>query len=120
MAGQHPVTLRENPHQLPRGVERGLSGGTIAAATTWEGGSLAYLTIRPEAEGFELGVHAYGPDRERLAARLADRIRAWDDGGHRGTVEPVAHVYPAGTPDEQLAPGQVVDNRYSRLVISVP
>ncbi|MDB1086177.1 methyltransferase, FxLD system [Streptomyces sp. ACA25] len=103
-----------------RGVERGLSGWTIAAAATWEAGTLAYLTIRPAADGFELGVHAYGPERERLAARLADRIRAWDDGGHRGSVEPVARVYPAGTPDDQLAPGQVIDNRYSRLVIALP
>lgn len=101
------------------GVERGLSGWTIAAAT-WDDGTLAYLTIRPDADGFELGVRACGPDRERLAAHFADRVRAWDDGGHRGTVETTARAYRSTTPDDQLAPGQVVTNCYSKLVISLP
>ncbi len=103
-----------------RGVERGLSGWTIAAAATWQNGTLAYTTIRPATGGFELGVHAYGPDREQLADRLAERIRAWDSGGHRGSVEPTLRAYPAGTPVDQLAPGQVIDNRHTRLVVSLP
>ncbi|MDT3395296.1 methyltransferase, FxLD system [Streptomyces sp. B1866] len=106
-----------------RAVERGLSGWTIAAAATWEAGSIAFTTIRPDAgsgaDAFELGVHAYGPDRDLLAARLADGIRAWDSGGHRGSVEPTVRAYPAATPDDQLASGQVITNRYSRLVISL-
>jgi protein-L-isoaspartate(D-aspartate) O-methyltransferase len=107
-----------------RGVERGLSGWTMSAAATWESGALAYITIRPHTTsgpgGFELGVHAYGPDREPLAARLADRIRAWDSGGHRGSVEPTVRAYPLMTPDDQLPPGQVITRPYSRLVVSPP
>ncbi|WP_159037343.1 methyltransferase, FxLD system [Streptomyces specialis] len=138
------VTLRGNEGALPsldlwlisnvdpctriyagsRAVERGLSGWTIAASATWEDGTLAYLTIRPDTAndpgGFELGVHAYGPDRDLLAARLAEHVRAWDSGGHRGSVEPTVRVYPADTPEEQLAPGRVITHRYSRLVVSLP
>jgi protein-L-isoaspartate(D-aspartate) O-methyltransferase len=107
-----------------RAVERGLSGWTIATAATWEGGTLAYITIRPDTAsspgGFELGVHAYGPRREALSERLADRVRAWDSGGHRGSVEPTVRVYPAATPGDRLAPGHLITNRYSRIVISLP
>jgi protein-L-isoaspartate(D-aspartate) O-methyltransferase len=137
------VTLRNNEGVLPslnlwlistldpcartlyastKAVERGLSGWSIVTAATWESGTLAYITVRPDTTsgpgGFELGVHAYGPDRELLAARLADRIRDWDSGGHRGSVEPTIRAYPLTTPEDELAPGQVITNRYSRLVIS--
>lgn len=107
-----------------KAVEQGLAGWRVMTVATWEGGTLAYITIRPVTTsgpgGFELGVHAYGPDREMLAERLADRIRAWDSGGHRGSVEPTVRAYPLTTPEDQLAPGPVVTNRYSRLVVSLP
>ncbi|RKN10456.1 methyltransferase, FxLD system [Streptomyces radicis] len=111
-------------HASPKAVERGLSGWSIITAATWDGGTLAYLTIRSNTTDgpgdFELGVHAYGPDRETLAERLADRVRAWDSGGHRGSVEPTVRVYPRATPYDRLPPGQVITNRRSRLVVSLP
>ncbi|ONK13296.1 methyltransferase, FxLD system [Streptomyces sp. MP131-18] len=104
-----------------KAVHHGLSGWNVATIATWEGATLAYITIRPDptSGGSELGVHAYGPDREVLAARLADRIRAWDAGGHRGSVEPTVRAYPISTPGDQIPRGQIVTRRYSRFVISL-
>lgn len=103
-------------------VQRGLSGWTTAAAATWEGGTIAYMTIRQEtsaegASGFELGVRAYGPDCGRLAEQLAEQIRTWDK-DHRSGATPVIRAYPAATSDDQLTPGHVIDKRHTRLVIS--
>lgn len=42
-------------------------------------------------------------------------IRAWD---YDRTAQPVISAYPAGTSDDDLAYGQVIDKRFVRLVVS--
>lgn len=42
------------------------------------GDSFAYLTIRPDGDGFEFGARAYGPHATEAAARLNEQVRTWD------------------------------------------
>ena len=70
------------------------------------------------AETFEVGVRGYGPDSRPLAERLADAVRAWDAAGQPSTEGLRVEAHPAGTPDEVIVGGHVVDKRYSRLGIS--
>ncbi|AWK08906.1 methyltransferase, FxLD system [Streptomyces spongiicola] len=86
-----------------------------------EGDSMAYLTLArlPSEEGavprFRLGAAAYGPAGETLAERLCTQITAWGDDR---TAEPVISLYPAGTPDDQLTDGYVIEKPSTRMVIS--
>jgi protein-L-isoaspartate(D-aspartate) O-methyltransferase len=85
-----------------------------------EGRSLAYLTARPAHDTTaEFGVHAYGPDRETLAFSVAESLQDWDR-RYRNGPGPVIGVYPAGTPDDRLPAGRVVDKKHSRITISWP
>jgi protein-L-isoaspartate(D-aspartate) O-methyltransferase len=105
-------------------VDRGLVGLTLPAGSsaTWHGATLAYITVRA-ATGpggtarYELGASAHGPDRARLATRLAEQVRAWDRDVRSGPG-PTVRAYPAGTPDALLAKGRVVERRHARYVIS--
>ncbi|MGH8910151.1 MAG: methyltransferase, FxLD system [Egibacteraceae bacterium] len=86
-----------------------------------EGDSLAYLTLRgpdPEAteRRWELGAIGHGPAGARLAERLSQQVRAWD---RDRTAQPTITAYPAGTPDQDLAHGVVINKQFVRLVISV-
>ncbi|MGW1466358.1 methyltransferase, FxLD system [Streptomyces sp. NPDC002308] len=89
-------------------------------------GSLACLTwaqIRggpePADRRSEFVVRAHGPAGPELAERLAGCVRAWDrqvrDRGY-----PAMTVHPAGTPDEELPPGDVLDMPSVRLVLRWP
>jgi len=49
---------------------------------------------------------------------LVGEIRAWDH-GHRAAAAQIA-AHPAGTPDELLAAGRVIDKRHARITISWP
>ncbi|GJF30357.1 O-methyltransferase [Kitasatospora sp. NE20-6] len=66
-----------------RGVTPMLGWGAMA---TVQGGSLAYLTLRPgevDAEGrktYETGIVGHGPDGAALAHLVAHQIRTWDSG----------------------------------------
>ncbi|WP_131771069.1 methyltransferase, FxLD system [Candidatus Protofrankia californiensis] len=85
-----------------------------------DGDSLAYLTLRgpdPDAteRRWELGAIGHGPAGTRLAERLCEQIRAWD---RDRTAQPTITAYPAGTPDEDLADGVVIDKQFIRLVVS--
>ncbi|GAA4236582.1 hypothetical protein GCM10022254_46590 [Actinomadura meridiana] len=74
-------------------------------------------SVRPN-EGktfFELGAYAHGPDASAATTRMTDQIRAWDAAGRPA---PTLHVHPAGTSDNDLPDGLVVDKRHSRLVIT--
>ncbi len=90
-----------------------------------EGGTLAYLTMRPLSTGnaempsYEVGACGYGPDGAELAARLAGRVRDWErDGGQRVRLRIEAHPAGGRLPDASdvlLA----VDKRYSRVLVRV-
>ncbi|MEV0306555.1 methyltransferase, FxLD system [Nonomuraea fuscirosea] len=83
-----------------------------------DGPNLAYRTKpRPINDTFEFGVFAHGPQAERTAQRMADQISAWDAAGR---PTPQLSVHPAGTPDDDLPDGHVLDKKHTRLVISWP
>jgi protein-L-isoaspartate(D-aspartate) O-methyltransferase len=95
-------------------------GRHALAQATVEGRSLAYLTARPAQDTtVEFGVHAFGPDRDTLAQSVAASLQDWDR-RYRTGPGPVISVYPAGTPDDRLPAGRVVDKKHSRITISWP
>ena len=78
------------------------------------------LTLRgPEPDAterrWELGATGHVAAGTQLAERLCEQIRAWD---RDRTAQPVITAYPAGTPDEELEGGLVIDKRFVRLVVS--
>ncbi|MFF3767345.1 methyltransferase, FxLD system [Streptomyces sp. NPDC001922] len=89
-------------------------------------GSLAYLTRIQIKDGpapadrcYEFSVHAYGPAAADLAEQFSECVRSWDR--HvRETGYPPMTVHPAGTPDDQLPPGDVLDKPSARLVFQWP
>nr|WSX75851.1 methyltransferase, FxLD system [Streptomyces sp. NBC_00899] len=88
--------------------------------------SLAYLiyTRIPEGQAppghkWEFVVHAFGQQGPQLAQKLAATVQDWDR--HvRDAGDPVLTVHPAGTPDEALPVGHVLDKPLSRLVFQWP
>ncbi len=91
--------------------------GTPAIA---DGASFAYRTLRRvdgEENLHEFGVLAHGPDATALAARMAEQIKVWDR-EHRSGPGPVFEVHPAGTPDDQLSGGLVIDKDHTRVSVS--
>ncbi|MEU6720203.1 methyltransferase, FxLD system [Nonomuraea sp. NPDC046802] len=90
--------------------------GTPAAV---DGPTLVYRAKpRPvDGDAFEIGAFAHGPQAEGAARQLAARIAEWDAAGR---PSPRLSVYPAGTPDADLARGHVLDKKHTRLVISWP
>ncbi|MEU8827253.1 methyltransferase, FxLD system [Streptomyces sp. NPDC048636] len=102
--------------------ERGLVGWVLSrgAPAVWEHDSLAYVTLRqaPQAteERYELGVIAHGPQRERLAAHLAEAVHRFDK-VIRDEGEPVVRAYRRDS--HEPGPGGVtVDKPSVRLVIT--
>jgi protein-L-isoaspartate(D-aspartate) O-methyltransferase len=86
------------------------------------GPSLAYHTFRetdPDTGTFEFGAYAHGPDGAALAGQMCEQIRVWDRDHRHGPAARIG-VYPAGSPDERLPPGRVIDKRHSRVTISWP
>ncbi len=103
--------------------DRGLvaSWSPLGISTLLDGDSFAYLTIRPispERTLFEFGAYGYGPEARKAAGRLAAKIHTWG-GDHRGD-RAMFRAYPAGTPDDQLPAGLVIDKRRHRITISWP
>jgi protein-L-isoaspartate(D-aspartate) O-methyltransferase len=96
------------------------------AAAMAADGSLAYLACvqihkasTPADSRWEFFIHAYGPAAQDLAARFAACVRDW--GRHvRENGYPCLTVHPAGTPDNRLPPGDVLDKPASRLVFQWP
>lgn len=106
----------------PAAAERGLVGWVLGtgAPAMWNDGSLAYVVLRralrAAQERYELGVMAHGPDRERLAVRLADAVGRFDREA-RDAGEPVARAYRRGDAEPGL--GTVtVDKPSVHLVIT--
>lgn len=96
------------------------------AAAMLGDGSLAYLTHRvvedapdPADRLTEFFIHAHGPAADELAKRFADCVRTWDQKVRESGYPPMT-VHPAGTPDEQLPVGDVLDKPFARLVFQWP
>ncbi|WP_409496049.1 methyltransferase, FxLD system [Amycolatopsis sp. cmx-11-12] len=97
-------------------------GSHSAAMAVVDGGNLAYVTTRSSTANesdVEFGVHAFGPDAERLAEDVAKQLRIWER-DHRNGPGPQFRVYPAGAADDLLPEGRVVDKKHSRITISWP
>ncbi|MGW1040993.1 methyltransferase, FxLD system [Streptomyces sp. NPDC002547] len=99
--------------------------GADAAALVSEE-SLAYLTHllikdgdTPAERRSEFIVHAFGPAGEGLAQQMAARVRDWDS-TVRAAGYPHLTVHPAGTADQELPEGHVLDKADSRLVFRWP
>ncbi|BDM67511.1 hypothetical protein HEK616_09980 [Streptomyces nigrescens] len=86
-----------------------------------DGPNFGYVVLRrnPEKQNAEYGFHAFGPDGEAFAERLADIVRTWGK-EHRGTTGPRIAVYPAGTPDDRISGARIIDKKHSRISVSWP
>jgi protein-L-isoaspartate(D-aspartate) O-methyltransferase len=83
-----------------------------------EGPSIATLGRRTgDGELYDVDIHGYGPDGERLADELAAQVRAWDAAGRPG----VARLDITAYPKDVAAPtdGIVIEKVHTRLVIAV-
>ncbi|MEV6209545.1 methyltransferase, FxLD system [Kitasatospora sp. NPDC051914] len=90
----------------------------MACPTVIDGDSLAHLALRKISDDrWEFGAHGYGPRATALAERLAEQVKTWDH-AHRHGPGPRITVSPAGTPDDQLPPGTVIDKAHTRLTVS--
>jgi protein-L-isoaspartate(D-aspartate) O-methyltransferase len=106
----------------PAARERGLiaSVSPLGVPTLVDGDSFAYRTVRrtDNPERFELGAIGHGPQGQKVAERLVEEIQLWDR-EHRGDRAHV-EIHPAGTPDEQLPAGRIVDRPHTRVLITWP
>ncbi|WP_369173475.1 methyltransferase, FxLD system [Streptomyces sp. R28] len=106
----------------PSARQHGLvaSASPLGVPTLVDGDSFAYRTVRAtdDADRFELGAVGHGPQGKAVAERLVEEIQTWDreHRGHRAHIE----VHPAGTPDDQLPAGRVIDRLHTRITISWP
>ncbi|MEU2554584.1 hypothetical protein ABZ589_23365 [Streptomyces sp. NPDC013313] len=96
------------------------------AAAAVADGSLAYLTYHvvkkapdPADNLIEFFIHAYGPAADDLAKRFADCVLTWDLQVRESGYPPMT-IHPAGTADEQLPVGDVLDKPSARLVFQWP
>ncbi|GGW09129.1 MULTISPECIES: methyltransferase, FxLD system [Streptomyces albovinaceus subgroup] len=96
------------------------------AAAIVTDGSLAYLTHVKIADGpdtadwrAEFFIHAYGVAGPALAKRFAACVRTWDREVRESWYPPLS-IHPAGTPDDQLPPGDLVDTPACRAVFDWP
>jgi protein-L-isoaspartate(D-aspartate) O-methyltransferase len=123
LTGTEPGTCRLAAQ--PAAIEAGVCRPAFAHRTPAivEGDSLAYLTKpRPADQSgpngerrYELGATGHGPAAAQLAERLVEQIRRFD---RDRTAQPVITAYPAGTPDENLPTGVVIDKHHVRMVIT--
>ncbi|MFF5019510.1 methyltransferase, FxLD system [Streptomyces sp. NPDC001165] len=117
-------------HQDPNEGVTGIVKDWDAPAVVGEA-SLAYLTYVQTKDGgcpkdkeWEWVVHAFGEQGPALAERLVATVRAWDrhvraDDNDKH-ADPVLTVHPAGTPDDLLPAGDVLDKERCRLVFRWP
>lgn len=105
----------------PPAVDSGLAALAIPARSpaVIERASLAYFALRPHTDShssggrrFELGAIGHGGGD--LASRIAEQVRGWD---RDRTAQPVIAAYPAGTRDDQLPGGFVIDKQHTRLTV---
>ncbi|WP_405021470.1 methyltransferase, FxLD system [Kitasatospora sp. NBC_00070] len=94
----------------------------MACPAVVEGASFAYLSLRKVSEEparYEVGAAGHGPAAARLTGLIAEQVKTWDT-KYRSGPDPVFTVHPAGTPDDRLPAGHVIDKRHSRITISWP
>jgi protein-L-isoaspartate(D-aspartate) O-methyltransferase len=125
-----PAFCRLAAHQVPAEGVIGIAKDRDAPAIVGDA-SLAYVTHvqtqdgeRPEDKQWEWVVHAFGEQGPELAEQLAATVRAWDrhvraDDNSKHS-DPVLTAHPAGTPDDLLPAGDVVDKGHCRLVFRWP
>lgn len=81
-----------------------------------DGDTLVYLTSRRLDDGrYELGAIGHGLAAVDLTEYLCDQIRTWAP--ERDQHTPTLTVYPAGTPDSELA-GPAFEKNHSRFVLT--
>ncbi|GGN29782.1 hypothetical protein GCM10011609_87050 [Lentzea pudingi] len=84
-----------------------------------DGDTLVYLTARrlesSDEVHWELGAIGHGPSADELTAYLCEAIRSWAP--ERKQHTPSLTVYPADTPDSELA-GPAIDKTHSRFVLT--
>lgn len=84
-----------------------------------DGDTLVYLTARrlesDDEVRWELGAIGHGPTADQLTEYLCDEIRSWAP--ERNQHTPSLIVYPADTPDSELA-GPAIDKTHSRFVLT--
>lgn len=106
-------------------LSRALQAGLVEPIYNWgsmgcyAADTFAYLIRRPAPsehgqEMVELGACAYGPDGGRLAADVADRIRAWNRAGDARAGLRI-EIHPAGS---RHAPAMITaDKQHSRVLV---
>jgi protein-L-isoaspartate(D-aspartate) O-methyltransferase len=86
-----------------------------------DGSSPAFFTHRrlgtEAGTRSELGAIGFGPSGAGLAQVITHHIQAWDTARD---VRPRLAAYPAGTPDDALPEGAVIEKRHTRLVVTYP
>ncbi|MFI8193807.1 methyltransferase, FxLD system [Streptomyces sp. NPDC085946] len=93
--------------------------------------SLAYLFHvqtkdgdSPQGKEWEWVVRAFGEQGPKLAERLVATVQAWDRhiraDANDEHADPLLTVFPAGTPDDALPAGDVLDKLHCRLVFRWP
>src|SRR5215470_1055882 len=107
-------------HELDTGLISPPEWHTGAMAVI-AGRGLAYVTTRGTAGEMdvEFGVHAFGPAAAALSEEVAEQLRVWGR-EHRNGPSPQFRIYPAGTLDQRMPDGRVIDKKHSRVSISWP
>ncbi|MEV7839239.1 methyltransferase, FxLD system [Streptomyces albidoflavus] len=125
-----PGFCRLAAHQESAEAVTGIAKDRYAPAILGEA-SLAYLihvqtkdSGRREDKEWEWFAYAFGEQGPELAERLVATVRAWDrhiraEANHEH-ADPVLTVHPAGTPDDALPAGDVLDKVNCRLVFRWP
>lgn len=121
LTGTEPGTCRLDAED--EAIEAGLCRPAFSYRTPAivEGDSLAYLTKPRPVDGpdgerrYELGATGHGPAAAQFAERLVEQIRRFD---RDRAAQPVITAYPAGTADEDLPAGVVIDKHHVRMVVT--
>jgi len=110
--------LTAKPAARARGLVASIS--PLGIPTLVQDDSFAYRTVRPtdDPDRFELGAIGHGPCAQEVADRMVEQIQDWncERRSHRAHIE----VHPAGTPDDRLPAGRVIDRPHTRIAITWP
>ncbi|MET9550985.1 methyltransferase, FxLD system [Streptomyces sp. NPDC006627] len=120
------LVARQDPGEEATGIAKDRDVPAILGEA-----SLAYLIHvqtkdgdSPQGKEWEWVVRAFGEQGPELAERLAATVRAWDlhirADDNDQHADPVLTVHPAGTPDDALPAGDVLDKLHCRLVFRWP
>jgi protein-L-isoaspartate(D-aspartate) O-methyltransferase len=96
------------------------SASPIGVPTLVDDDSFAYRTARPtdDTDRYELGAIGHGPQASKVADRLVEEIQVWHS--DRRTQRAHIEVHPAGTPDDRLPAGRLIDRPHTRVTITWP